>query len=256
MSSVAIVAPVYITNDEHFAFAYRTMASIPSQNRNIDTIAIVNKIRDNGTDQKWLEDNFKYIEWNDKNVLSRAWNKGAKKAFERGHKYALIINLDILFQPQAIDNLVQDAEEHPDNIIWSSYMWEDVRTFDQAIPKDEFLADAHFSCFMIDEKLFKEVGEFDEQFVPIYHEDCDMRRRVKLKGHTMRMTKKSWFYHLENGVLKGLAAGQKDAETQLEFQAYCSHLDVNRQRYLAKWGGPPYKEVFTQPYNGKPAPQI
>ena len=36
------------------------------------------------------------------------------------------------------------------------------------------------SFFMVNDRLFKEVGEFDEKFVPAYGEDVDMQYRLEL----------------------------------------------------------------------------
>ena len=246
MAKIAVVAPVYITNDMHFSLADITMKTLSSSENKLDRIAVVNSIRNNDTDEAWVKSNFDYIEQNDQNILSRAWNKGITKAFERGNDYAMVINLDLVFRLDTVDNLNLLAQKNPDPIIWSSYMFEgEVAGLPKAILSDELINDVHFSLFLVNNRFLNAVGPFDEGFKPVYHEDSDMRWRIGLKGLSMLSWKRSQFFHVENGTLKS----SERAKTQDE-KILVTSLSYTLKRYIAKWGGYPGKEVFKLPFNG------
>ena len=105
---------------------------------------------------------------------------------------------------------------------------------------------AHFSCFMVDRRLLNEIGDFDELFNPIYHEDSDMIWRVHLKNQVTCRNKSSVFYHVEAGTLKSYVDSKLDAEAQKYYQI----VQLNLARYKLKWGGVPREEKFTVPFNG------
>ncbi len=42
-----------------------------------------------------------------------------------------------------------------------------------------------FGCFRVDEEVWRAVGDFDEAFYPVYFEDADYRRRLRLASVTV-----------------------------------------------------------------------
>lgn len=246
MKRIAILAPVYIDNDAHLNFAQDTMDSIVSKHQ-IDKIAIINKIRQNSDDEAWIRNTFDYVETNNQNILARAWNRGIKIALERGAQYVIVINLDLLIHKQCIDNLIEFADSNQDAICWSGYVLNTLVAFDavSTVKHGRINNRCHFSCFMVDHRLLHTVGEFDEQFAPIYQEDTDMKYRITLKGEKFCMTKSALFFHLENGVLKGYEINEDKALAD----QYLSFIRQNERRYIEKWGGKPHHEKYNIPYN-------
>ena len=106
---------------------------------------------------------------------------------------------------------------------------------------------------MLDRRLFDIVGEFDEGFDPAYFEDADMRRRIALKGLAGGSIESALFYHLENGTLKGCMDGSvEDVSAGMTLMSDLKDtMDRNGARYVQKWGGAPYEETFSEPFDGK-----
>jgi len=247
-AEVAIIAPIYITTNSAFMLAEQTMKSVAAPFP-IDKIAIVNRVRDNQTDQQWLANTFDLVLPSDENILARAWNIGIKLAFERGAKYALVINLDIIFHKICIETLISFAEHNRDAILWSATEWLELQTLYSAeFPHQGVIVDdAQFSCFLVDKRLFEEVGEFDEQFAPCYHEDTDMRYRIRLLGKTMMRTSAARYFHFDRVSMRSALA---EHDTDQVFSLINS-TDENLQRYVNKWGGKPGSETFKAPYQSQ-----
>jgi hypothetical protein len=103
-----------------------------------------------------------------------------------------------------------------------------------------------FSAFGIDRGAVDRAGLFDENFHPAYYEDNDYDYRCRLKGVPMcglpfggRHKISSTIYSDNNRYLH---------ENQRTFVS-------NHYYFLAKWGGEPYQEAYTTPFNkgGDPA---
>lgn len=114
-----------------------------------------------------------------------------------------------------------------------------------------------FSAYLLDEEVWRLVGEFDEVFYPAYWEDTDYRRRLQLAGEKIdewpveevsrpsfgRATYSSGITHgwLSEGTGYQGSTGEKSAWFQKRWEA-------NRDRYTAKWGGPPGSETYEKPF--------
>lgn len=251
VAKIAIVAVPFILADRHIRLADQMVRSIVS-NHEITRIAIVNNARSDG-DLTFMRERFQLVEINDRNVLARAWNKGIRIALDGGARYVIVANLDLVFHPCCIDNLVICAEEFPDAVVWSASRWTDASSFERARLEPCVIQGADWSCFMVDRRLVERVGEFDEGFVPAYLEDEDMVRRIHLAKAETVVSRAALMLHQEAGTIRGLldvsaleapsaAAFLKDLRRQ---------ITANDDRYLAKWGGRFGTERFTVPFDGK-----
>jgi GT2 family glycosyltransferase len=215
----------------------------------LDLIAIVNGLHGNDTAAAWIKKNFNQVEDNDVNILARAWNKGIRLAFERGADYCLVINLDLLFHPKFLDNLIAFAQSHPEAIAWSGMLGTEKDVL-QAVPVGtEVFPVVSFCAFLIDRRLLEAVGPFDEQFSPAYFEDSDMVYRIKLRGLKLLTTASALFHHFESVTLQS-------AIFKTEFQyvkTFSDSVKINEARFVRKWGGVPGSEQYQVPYDGKPA---
>jgi GT2 family glycosyltransferase len=94
-------------------------------------------------------------------------------------------------------------------------------------------------CFIVDERMEREVGQFDEGFTPYLYEDVDMFHRVKLAGYDWATAVP--IKHVGNGS----STNKKMVDRRTE--AY----DRNKARYIRKWGGDFNEETYTIPWNGE-----
>ncbi len=245
---IGIVTTPFIRVESHFNLMAHSMLSLLGMRtvHKLDLIAVVNGYRIEGPELQFINSGFDHVEINDRNNLARAWNKGIRLAFERGAEYVLVMNLDINFHPQFLDNLIAFAERRKDAIIWSGMEWKDEKTLETAPLKNtEDSENASFSCFLIDKRLFEKVGEFDEQFEPAYHEDSDMIYRIRLARESHARTASALYWHFEAGTIQGFAAEDQHPLLQ-EMRVF---LDIGMERYGRKWGGLPGKEKYSTPYN-------
>lgn len=96
-----------------------------------------------------------------------------------------------------------------------------------------------FSAFGVDRGAIKRAGMFDENFHPAYYEDNDFDYRCRLAGVPMA----------------GLPAGlTHDISSTLQSSPSFREGNVrsfpkNADYFVRKWGGTPYHEVYTTPFN-------
>ena len=249
MSQVSVVAVPYIRYDYHAQFMVETIRSLYANKSDhpLHSIAVVNSFNADRGYLDWIHGNFSEVHFNDRNNLARAWNVGIRRALERNSDYILIINLDLLFHPEFVNNLLSFAQEHREAIIWSGIDWNDSKTLEQAPLEGELSGSVNSACFLIDRRLTERVGEFDEVFEPAYLEDRDMLYRVKLAGEKVLATPKARFHHIKKITIQGAFANlDRDLLKSLD-----DSLKANDQRYILKWGGAPDQERYTSPYGKK-----
>ena len=184
-------------------------------------------------------------------ALAKAWNDGAKQAFNDRCDYALVCNDDILFSPDTIDAMIEQYEllresdkvimVTPNNIKLQLVGHSDILHYVRPNDPYTFTENPNFSCFLIKPEFFDLVGTFDENFYPAWYEDNDMHRRAILLGYKLISTTAAPQVHV-GGVSTSMMANPDSGASQ----AY----------YVRKWGGIPYshqivaeKEHYLTPYN-------
>lgn len=186
-----------------------------------------------------------------------SWNLGIDWANVMGFTYLMIINDDCLMEQKAIDILTDAIITNKNYTILSSLVYENIHERAWGPIGGE----AHYSCFIINLENFKKLqifedthypinhvyksckgdiklrhGYFDENFFPVYYEDCDMRWRLKLAGLLEGKVTDSLFSHTHMHSAKTSTTHQED-------------FNLNTNYYKQKWGGVQYSERFTTPFN-------
>jgi len=246
MAKVAIVTVPYIRAYDHLLFAQQTIESLlrNTTRHALDLIAIANSLEEPTESRSWATKTFHLLEENDENCLARAWNKGIRRGFERGADFCLVINLDVLFHPLYLDNLIAFAQATPQAIMWSGDLWKEESTLLTAPIESTTVESAEASGFLIDRRLFAAVGDFDEQFKPAYYEDVDMWYRIKRAGLRSCRTTTARFFHFESITLQSALVHNETVTVQ----NLRSALVENERRYKEKWGGPRGQEIYTTPW--------
>lgn len=94
-----------------------------------------------------------------------------------------------------------------------------------------------WSIFLISMETFQKVGLFDENFYPAYFEDCDYQYRMKLaKIET----------DYPNFLLP--AVYRTSSSIKADPSLNDNYLN-NKSYYEKKWGGSPFYETYTKPFN-------
>lgn len=102
-----------------------------------------------------------------------------------------------------------------------------------------------FTVGAINREAVDVVGLFDEwSFFPIYFDDNDYTYRCRLAG--VSLERDSW---CREGDLDGKPSHSLTTKSDPELdRANNRTWQLNRQAYVAKWGGPPGRERFTTPW--------
>lgn len=245
---IGIGAAAYISNDIHFDYAKQTIESIKSAGHELEFCFVVNYLGKSSY-REYLETVGTVLD-NSENIVSRSWNRAIVLLLEHGCDYVIVPNLDLIFKSNLVDNLVSFAETTKDQyILWTALPWGDLESIEQAVEGSEAPETPHFSCFMIDKRLFEKVGRFDENFRAAYNEDLDMHYRIKLAGEIAVGYEGARFFH------QGGGSRTIQSDPDLLLRNHITH-DANNKYFIAKWGYKPptasdefTKDMYKVPFN-------
>lgn len=150
--------------------------------------------------------------------VARSWNMLCTEIFKLKIPNAIILNDDVYLGKKQDDVKNFISENGHRDLIATNQDW---------------------CVFVMPEKTFKKVGGFDEEFFPAYYEDNDFAYRMKLLG--LSETTSNFLNPL---VFRKSQTMAKDFSTVKDF-------DINKNRYIDKWGGLPEHEKYKTPFNKK-----
>ena len=170
-------------------------------------------------------------------ILRPRRNLGCAGAWNLIHQYArdpvIILNADCAVAPDTFERVL-------------------------AYPAPAVVLAYGFGCFRIDREIRDRIGDFDETFYPVYWEDADFRRRLRLAGISVIEWPTEPVATIAPGreqAMSGIIHGKHDPDG---YQGWRGHriawfhacVEANRRYYLAKWGGDLGEETFQIPFNG------
>lgn len=191
----------------------------------------------------------------EKNIgAAGAWNWGIADGFEKGARYVLVLNNDILLHPHCIDRLIDRIECGDIALATALDLRDELATADDvfrvpseakiAVPESEH---PNFSAFLVSRHCWEMVGPFDEKFYPAYFEDNDYHYRILMAGLRAINYPPAMFYHYGSRTQNEACAAPLVPS---------SLFDENRRRYVEKWGGPPGYERFRHPFGDTKVPVL
>jgi hypothetical protein len=228
---IGVTAPVYVSNQEHKKYLDLTTKSIVSSKHEILWMPCENYVNPAFTPLIYLFDRTpnetRILHPERKQSVSHAWNLGIEEGKATGCDYILVINTDIVFKRNAIDRLVDFAQKHPEAVMWTGTECEDLATLESCQENENITENPHYSCFMVKNDFFSNVGKFDENFAPSYCEDVDMYTRLLLAGKKAYKYGGARFYHFGSQTIKSDETLLKNnSKTHSKCQLYFSE----------KWG--------------------
>lgn len=129
-----------------------------------------------------------------------------------------------------------------------------------AVPAPAVVLAYAFGCFRIDAEIRREVGAFDEAFYPVYYEDTDYRRRLRLAGVPIVEWPIAPAEVVRPGRERaptGICHGKHDPDGYQGWRRdrlawFHDRVAANRAYYVEKWGGPPDGETHDRPWGSEP----
>lgn len=196
--------------------------------------------------------------------LSAVWNRALRFVWEAGGDHAWVVNNDARFHPRTYETLLE--VQRTTGAFFVSAVSVTAEQFDPTIdlhaglgtvtesrkdgirPEGYSYGGPDFSCYVMTRDCHRWF-QFDEGFIPAYHEDNDFHRRLQLAGFGDKIFGVNVpFLHYGSGTLQGndkLRAGW-----QPKFVA-CQDY------YRKKWGDLPGREKLQAPFGmgpgGEPA---
>lgn len=164
--------------------------------------------------------------------LSKSWNDGILAASSDGCGVIIIANDDIYFSPDDINKIVKKSLA-----CRSNYM---ISVAGMHIEHNCLEPSHGYSCFSLNPIGIEVIGAFDENFFPIYMEDCDHHYRAMLAGLQEGNCEDTEVFH------EGSIAIRRDE--LLSIQNMATHRK-NAEYYTRKWGGLNEQETFLFPFN-------
>jgi GT2 family glycosyltransferase len=161
--------------------------------------------------------------------LAKSWNEGILWGLEQHFDATLVVNEDVVLAPGDVDRLATTAVHHRDAPLAMG------RAYHHS---EQRWAWSEYGCFVVNPLLLETLGCFDENFFPIYCEDSDFRRRLKLAGLSPAFCEETRIIH---GGSRSLAQPAVARQNSLTYAR-------NRQYYQRKWGGEAGTESHSQPF--------
>lgn len=188
-------------------------------------------------------------------ALSAVWNTALRFAWEAGADRAFVVNNDVRLHRDTFEVLsevmdrthawfvtgvsVREGQYDPDLDLRAGLGEVTDSRRDGVRPEGYTYGGPDFSCFVI-AKACHQWFQFDEGFIPAYHEDNDYHRRLKLAGFGEKIFGVNVpFLHYGSGTLNSNPTLREGwAPKFAACQAY----------YQRKWGGMPGTEVYQTPF--------
>lgn len=168
-----------------------------------------------------------------------AWNRACRHCFSAGATHTLICNNDIRLRPDTYRHLLTPRGGLVTPINTGSWDTAQAGTIDVSF--DHWRKGGpDFSCFLVKDWFWQDIGGFPECYWPAYFEDNETHHIAKTRalGDAIFSTGVP-YYHIGSQTL--LANPDLAAINSEKFAQ-------NRELYLERWGGLPGHERYMTPY--------
>jgi len=230
-----------IVSHKSLSWLEKCLTSLLAQNYPPLEIIMVDNASQDGCIE-WIKETFpsiKLLPLDEIHTLAAALNLGI--AMAQG-EFFLVLNPDVELEPDALGNMIEVIEKSPScaavaakmmlrwapaflnglgnvvgNLSWgtdNALGHLDLGQFDSwnEVPS------ACFAAALIPCTIYKEVGEFDEEF-PLYYEDSEWCYRARLLGYSVHAAPKAIIFHAYNEKFPGIRA-KEISPTKLRYVCY------------------------------------
>ena len=216
---------IIIVNHNNRSFLLQTLSSLSKSLNSLNhEIIVVDNASSDGSLQAVKQDfpAVKRIALSQNIGFARANNVGVRHT---SRQYLFLLNNDTYVPEGAIQKLLELKKKHPEFGIVAPIVFypdetpqlswgKDLHLFSEVFLK--FFAKRWYAwrfkrkrrtitqnvdwvsgaCFLIERKLYEQIGGFDENFF-LYVEDADLCRRIRHLGYTIHLTSEAWIIHYQ-----------------------------------------------------------
>ena len=235
---VSIVIPVF--NQLHF-----TRICLESLVKTLPCCAEIIVI-DNGSSDGTAEylsgcTNIRLIQNEGNKGCATAWNQGVKAA---SSSWIAVLNNDIVLPANCFEGLLDFAEEKKADIVSPALREGDFNYRFEEYAKDFMvkmrnvsrMGMAHGIFFIVKERVFDQIGLFDENFLIGQFEDTDFFRRAQNNGFQLGITGRSFIHHFGSVTQRSIKNNHMSRPYEQKNRAYFHnkhHLTIGR-RFIEK----------------------
>lgn len=173
-------------------------------------------------------------------AVAGAWNAFFDKWRGEEYDYLMITANDTIADVNAIDYMIQCAQENPNAGIISGHVTRDKEQFKKNYGQAEYsgeLTQGYHNmdpaCFLLPKGVIEKIIKSDEMF-PREFVERDLIYRIKLAGYDWVEPRETLWYHPPYSGTIG-NPGER--------------LQIALRKYVAKWGADAGQEKFRYPYN-------
>jgi len=187
--------------------------------------------------QEWLKSrNIDFV--SEKSSVARAQNITIRKFLEGKCECMILLNNDVVLRTDYIDELLDSQKRTKawavtGTVLEETAPWQvDNKEFEKG--EDGEVVDipaGSYSATLFTRECVKEVGMFDEQFVPRYIDDNDYTLRMRLLGGKFYITTSARYYHVLGATIRGIES---------EKLAHNENWNRNITKFKTKWGIHPH----------------
>ncbi len=169
--------------------------------------------------------------------VARSWNDGILESFTDEREITLVVNDDIEFIPDGLDDFVTFLQGY--NGIGLGFL----HGVEAAGMRKGEVVKQDFACFAFGWMAFDRVGAFDENFFPAYSEDTDYIVRIKKAQVPFIIDERVLVQHARN----------KTTRVSPEVRAIISAAKKANEAYFeVKWGNKPTYDLYDTPFDAFP----
>jgi GT2 family glycosyltransferase/glycosyltransferase involved in cell wall biosynthesis len=239
---VSVIIPVY--NGLHFTLACLTSISRASPKVPFEVIVIDNQSTDKTEETLRHRTDIMYLRNSENIGFLRSCNRAA--TFARG-EFIFLLNNDTVVREGWLDELVNTFTlfgkvgltgsklifpdgtlQEAGGIVWSDgSSWNFGRSQDALHPTYNYAREVDYisgCAIMVPTTLWRELGGFDELFVPSYCEDVDLALRIRKRGYSVMYQPLSTVVHFE-----GMTQGRDITSGTKAYQA------INTKKLRERW---------------------
>lgn len=230
---------IVLTAYNEWKYTYECLKSILQTKTNIEYEVIVgdNASTDETREIEQYVENIRVVRQRENIGYLRNCNETAKAA--KGECMVLLQNDTKMLSDYWLDRLVDTCgkEETIGAVSGAAFWWDmDPAAMDYGASVDgnggltanekmEGLCEVEYitpACICFRTKVWREMGGFDERYVPAWFEDIDLYRAMRSKGYRLYIDTDVFFMHYR--------------EITVPQENVVPIIEKNRQKYLEKWG--------------------